>query len=174
MRLNDTAALTIIFAVILICLGCSERDINVVFGNPQNLATLRKASEAKAYRISAKDKEDRWGKATVDDYLTVSGPVAIPDAERVQLQEVLSDVNSFGWDYAKGCLPTPGVRLQFSDGEITIDVLLCFECDILGTFENGSLVGGEDFDEARPKILEIVKRLFPDDKIIQSLTASGK
>ena len=69
-------------------------------GNAQNIDTFRKATHARAFRISAQGNEDRWGKASVDDYPTVSGPVSIPAAERIEIQKLLSDKDSIEWDYA--------------------------------------------------------------------------
>ena len=84
-------------------------------------------------------------------------------------RSTLLDVSSYEWDSVKGCIPTPGVRIQFKKGVEVVDVLFCFECDILAVCYNGVMVGGKDFDNARGTLLSVVKELFPDDLAIQQL-----
>ena len=50
-----------------------------------------------------------------------------------------------------------------------MDVLFCFECDILAVYYNGAMADGEDFDNARGTFLSVFKKLFPDDIAIQEL-----
>ena len=54
---------------------------------------------------------------------------------------------------------------------IVRDLVLCFACDELMIFRHGRRVGMEDFDSARPRLLALVRRLFPDDAKIQALPA---
>ncbi len=98
-----------------------------------------------------------------------AGPINVPDEEVSKLRAVLLDESTYGWDYAKGCIPDYGVRIQFQHKTDNVDILLCFECDILLVYHNGKVVGGEDFDDGRAQFVAIVKTLFPDDQAIQSL-----
>ena len=76
---------------------------------------------------------------------------------------------TYSWDSAKSCKPNYGVRIQFNSGDDRVDVLLCFECRILAVYHNDKSGGGEDFDNANPALIAVVKRLFPDDREIQNL-----
>ncbi len=98
-----------------------------------------------------------------------AGPINVPDDEVSKLRAVLLDESTYGWEYAKGCIPDYGVRIQFQHDSDEVDVLLCFECNILLVYHNGKAVGGEDFDDGRPQLVEIAKAVFPDDEVIQSL-----
>ncbi|MEJ7594994.1 MAG: hypothetical protein WKF77_26000 [Planctomycetaceae bacterium] len=85
------------------------------------------------------------------------------------LRSTLLDASSYEWDSVKGCIPTPGVLIQFKKGSEVVDVLFCFECDNLAAYYNGVIAGGEDFDNARGTFLSVIKELFPDDNVIQEL-----
>jgi hypothetical protein len=51
----------------------------------------------------------------------------------------------------------------------TVDVVFCFQCDILSVYQNGVAVASEDFDPIRPALVPLMKKLFPKDGEIQSL-----
>ena len=70
---------------------------------------------------------------------------------------------------AKGCEPVFGVGVTFARGEQSVDVLFCFECDILAVYQGGRGVGDEDFDPARTRLVRLVKKFFPADDVIQQL-----
>jgi hypothetical protein len=86
------------------------------------------------------------------------------------MRSALLDPSVFGFDYDKACGdPVYGVRIQFHRDSDQVDVLLCFKCVFLGVYRSGKAIGGEDVDDARPQLVSIVKELFPDDEVIQSL-----
>jgi hypothetical protein len=84
---------------------------------------------------------------------------------------VLTDPRSYDWSKAVGCLPSYGVKLSFTRGADRVDVLLCFECDIVLFEHNGEPPGLEEFTPMRPVLVRAVKQLFPDDAEIQALMA---
>jgi hypothetical protein len=86
-----------------------------------------------------------------------------------QLAALLLDPRSYVWNEAKGCDPLYGVRLEFKRKDETVDVIFCFECDILTVYHNGVAGSGEDFDPIRPALVPLMKEIFPKDGEIQSL-----
>lgn len=152
-------------AVTLTGCGCSSGDLKDVFGNEQAMATVKNATSVKAYRLPP----GSYFQESLKDYKIVAGSVDVSDNIVSQLRKILLDASIYGWEFAKGCEPDYGVRIQFSDNDNTVDVLFCFECDILAVYHNGKVVGGEDFDNARSRLVAIVQKLFPDDEAIQSL-----
>jgi hypothetical protein len=83
------------------------------------------------------------------------------------------------FELAKGCKFSPGVVLRFRDGKEHVDVLLCFSCDelrVLTVDADGKVTHDrtEDFDPARPTLVELVKEAFPDDAVIQGLKAKSE
>jgi hypothetical protein len=60
--------------------------------------------------------------------------------------------------------------LSFSDNNGRVDVLFCFDCDILLVFQNDRACGGANFDPAHNFLVAEIKRLFPEDGEIQGLS----
>ena len=59
--------------------------------------------------------------------------------------------------------------MTFEKGADTVDVLFCFQCDILVVYHHDEDVGGEDFDPVRPTLISVMKQTFVDDDVIQGL-----
>ena len=73
----------------------------------------------------------------------------------------------------KECGLEPGVAFRIADGKNTVDVLICFKCDVLGY-----VVGGanevptsqyQDFDPVRAELVALTKEAFPNDADIREL-----
>jgi hypothetical protein len=93
----------------------------------------------------------------------------VAEVDRVTLRDLLLDEGSYELEMAKGCEPVFGVGVSFMLGEQVVDILFCFECDILAVYQDGKVVGDEDFDPARTRLVRLVKKFFPDDNVIQQL-----
>lgn len=99
----------------------------------------------------------------------LAGPVSV-DAESIALlSDVLTSDGTYEWDMAKACEFMPGVAIRYVQGELQVDVLLCFSCDELGVYRNGKMVDIEDFDTRRADLVTVAKRLFPADEKIRAL-----
>ena len=147
--------------------GCSNStgSLNAVFGGAAPIETVQDATSVHVFRLKPSGKSH----AHLSEYEIASGPVVVPADAVSTLRSILLDTSTYGWDSAKGCMPNYGVRIQFKSGSEEVDVLLCFECDILAVYYNGAPMGGEDFDNARGEILSAIRTLFPDDADIQTL-----
>ena len=147
--------------------GCGRPggNLTAVFGSEYGIATIRNATTVKAFRIKSPAAQHE----VLSDYEMITGPLDVSESAASELRELLLDPAIYGWDTAKGCIPDFGVRIQFQRESDTVDVLLCFECDILTVFHIGKYVGGEDFDEAHSEFVAILKGLFKDDEVIQGL-----
>jgi hypothetical protein len=142
-----------------------------LFGGSTGWSILTKADRVEAYRIGQlPDKSsEAFARAQIADFPILNGPVTVPATHVEKLKLTFQDFETYGWKFAKGCIPAPGVRLDFIHGGQRLSVLLCFECDILTSYLDEKLVGGEDFDHARPILVRTVRSLFPDDPKIQSV-----
>ena len=148
-------------------IGCSDLtgNLNAVFGGAAPIETVQNATSVNAFRLKPSSKSH----AGLSEYEMTSGPVVVPvDAVSI-LQSILLDTSTYEWDSAKACMPNFGVRIQFKSGSEEVNVLFCFECDILAVYYNGVPMGAEDFDDAREAILSVIRKLFPDDADIQKL-----
>ncbi len=132
-----------------------------LYGGAKGFAVLQKADKVEAFRVSHRGTQE----------ITVTeGPVTVPPSVATQLVSVLSAHQAYGWDYAKGCIPFWGVRLAFYRGADRIDILLCFQCDILSVSLNGTQAEYEDFDPIRPNLVRAIKEIFPNDPTLQALS----
>lgn len=150
----------------------SNAELRRIFGGSAGWSLLKDADRVEAYRIGELPnlhQSDSISKAAVGDYPIISGPIAVSPADIDTLRSTLQDHESYIRKTAKKCMPTPGIRLDFIRGGERLSVLLCFECDMLLNYLNEKLVGGEDFDNARPILVRTARSLFPDDPKIQAL-----
>jgi hypothetical protein len=71
----------------------------------------------------------------------------------------------------KACLPNPGVAIRFTSSGRKLDLLLCFECDMLAFahVESKTVIAWKNFDTHRRTLATLAKQALPDDKAIQSL-----
>ena len=67
-----------------------------------------------------------------------------------------------------------GAGVKFFRGIHHISADFCFGCDIVMFGRDGQPFSGEDFDEASPAIFEVVRSLFPEDRVILEILASKK
>ncbi len=74
----------------------------------------------------------------------------------------------------KKCGLQPGVGYRIWNGKLSVEVLICFKCDVLWPHVVGSSDAAphrewQDFDPARADLLALTKEAFPDDAEIQAL-----
>jgi hypothetical protein len=162
-----------LFAAAGIAWQASKRTaLERLYGGPANLAIVARPTKVEAYRLGPLPLEELSHDAAVGAHPVLAGPVELPEADAVAVAAALSSADSYAWHFGKACMPRYGVRLSFVRGPDRVDVLLCFECDILAAWRNGQWLGYEDFDDARPVLVRAVRAAFPDDAEIQSLGES--
>jgi hypothetical protein len=147
-----------------------------MFGSSANLELIRTASTVKAVRLKAPydavaKRPDYPRMRDLQNY-TAGAPIALTPEQIEKLRQILSDASIDDPDSSKACTPNFGVRFSFSDGRRTIDVNLCYQCDLIMTTEAGKVLGGGDFDPAPEKLTFLARDIFPDDKVIQTMPAN--
>ncbi len=146
-----------------------------VFGSRETIDVVRSALESHSYRLDPSDEpfddlqgpiyRADWG---VDDYLVKSGPNRIKSALQDQLSRVVIDLPIYAFGEV-GCGPDFGYRVQFSHDRSNVDILFCFNCNILMVYVDGKAVGGGHFAHDNGRILKVMKKIFSNDSLIQSL-----
>ncbi len=95
------------------------------------------------------------------------GRPVVPSPEwAARLRAVLGD--SRNYQYAKPCVPHPGVGVHFKGGPEQATLLLCFECDMLSFAKPGEF-RWRSFDPARAELVKLAREAFPLDPVIQGL-----
>jgi len=144
------------------------------FGNKDNYSMIFEADKATVYRIhSPKDSENperpdlhRAGK--VYEY-TVGESSSLSGDTMEKFRELITNPRIDDPDSAKGCIPNYGIRVRYQKGDNTIDINLCFECDMMVASDGKKVIGSSDFDSIHANLVSLIKPLFPQDKIIQKL-----
>ncbi len=84
------------------------------------------------------------------------------------LSRILTNANTYiRHSVPLDCLFRPGVAFHFTDKSVKVDLLVCFSCNELRYYLNSQIVGGSYFKSQ--ELLKLTKKLFPDDKKLQSL-----
>ncbi len=163
-------ALALVLLVALAACGRADWRIGKLYGGRGSVELLTAPDRIEAFRIAPDPARDARATDPVLGRFPILGDaVAVPAEDAAALSAILLDPDTYDWDRAKGCDFRPGVGLRFHRRVSHLDVALCFECDELMIFRQGQVAGMEDFDAARPRLVAIVRRLFPDDPAILAL-----
>ncbi len=176
--LKWTAAL---FAFLVIGVVCAWSGYHLVvgadplvvelFGGADVVELIRSADKVEAYRIEgdlyAKPHDEHAPR--IRGYEVLSGPVLVDSESHDELAKALTAAWTYWWIGGKPCIPQPGIALVFTKGDAELEILVCFECDLLVVPRHNRSERVEDFDYGRPALVRIAKRLFPDDAAIQGL-----
>jgi hypothetical protein len=155
-----------------------DRRVVKELGGKEVAHTLATAPRVLAYRVKPDPvKADApEAKTAVAGYPVIGGAVALDAETSKNLRAVLLDPGAYEFGVAKACEFVPGVGVRFVGEERTIDVVFCFECDVLSIRALGSerWQGGGSFDPGRARFVAVMKQVFADDKTIQELKAKRR
>lgn len=162
----------LMLAVVSLCLGCSTASgrVTALYGGPAAMRALLQPDKVESYRITSafRIKPGTVTTGKLHAWPVLAGPTPVPADSARRLADLLRK-DIYEWSSAKGCEIIPGVAVRFSRSGTELDVVFCFECDILVVYLNGRAVGSEDFDRAHQDLAAIVRALYPDDAEIQKL-----
>ncbi len=147
-----------------------DAEVAKPFGDTEAMDTIAHATEVTLFRLFGErhSADGNGAKAAFDpdDVVGKAIPIVEPDAEHVRFW--FSDPASVPRN-PKACIPEFGVKIRFSTPMKSVDVLLCLRCKEVALFRSGKWIGTSDFDPIAPQVLDLVKRLLPDDDRLQSL-----
>ena len=167
----QTLSLMLILALLVV--GCSDggpvadkpaappelsERVAMLMGGWPHAKAITETGEATAFRIM-QDPEQSYKEVTLGE------GIKLTDAQRAELVGLIGRDEAYGWDFAKGCEPMPGVLVTFEDGATFARLRICFSCKVLG-YTPGDW---EDFDPVSNEMIDWVKGVFPEDKLIQKL-----
>lgn len=149
--------------------GGADWRVKQLYGGPTSIDVLTHPQSVEAFRLDPVNPPRTPDTPRLGDFAVTAGPVAVDAAAVAELSSVLLDAGTYDWFRAKGCEFTPGVGLRFVKDASRVEIVLCFSCDELMIFRHGRRIGMEDFDAARPRLLAVAKRLFPEDAGLAAL-----
>jgi hypothetical protein len=148
--------------------GGTDWRVSQLYGGATSISVLREPQSVEAFRIDPR-RRPAEGERRVGDHPVTAGPVAVGAADAAELSSILLDPDTYDFPRAKACEFAPGVGVVLVRDASRVEIALCFECDELAIWRMGRRVGMEDFDAARPRLVALAKRWFPDDAKIQAL-----
>jgi len=139
------------------------------------LAILREADSVEVIRLDQPTSMPRDSANQPYYGMTAKGaPITPPDEWVSRMRDAVDDSWNYEWLWHARCLPRPGVCVRFRQGSQVVDLLFCFECDLVSLAPTGQL--GEriqdrwiDFRVKRSPFTELVKEIFPNDAAIQGI-----
>ena len=153
--------------------ACKTKSVESIIGRGgvrTLIAELHKAKTCEVYRVDdSYPGENRLNKGKkVHGFFVLSEVYPMKDDGIKALSKILLKPNTY-FEYAVpiDCAFRPGIAFRFTNGKIEVDLLVCFSCNELRYYLDGNSVGESYFKS--PEILALTKKLFPDDKKIQSL-----
>jgi hypothetical protein len=94
----------------------------------------------------------------------LAGPVTVDSKIGAELSAALLDEKTYClWDEGKGCHLQPGLMVRFFRESRSVDVVFCFECDMMLTFQESKAVWGANFDYSHNLLLGFFVKIFPSD-----------
>ena len=166
----------VIQSIIILCLLALSSCQNSYWKNDAMEKALSTTSFANphmtcaAYRVD--DSYPGEGKKQEGDslhgYAIISDAAALNSDSRKELSSIIEDHDTyFRHSIPIDCSFRPGVAFRFQDKKTNVDLLVCFSCNELRYYLDGKVVGQSYFKSHELRAL--VKKLFPDDRQIQSL-----
>jgi len=133
--------------------------VEKLMGGPGAYETVASPDKVEAWLL---DTESSSNGVTRTESIKLNGNVARA------FSEALVDFDSYAWTESKLCLPSYAVRLRFTRNRDLVEIMLCFDCDILQISHRG-YTKEENFDFAHNRLAEAIKRAFPHDQLIQAI-----
>lgn len=166
----------------LMLAGCSDPVMHggqaqQVFGfaHAFNTNIIRSPDRVEAWRTE-KGLNSAGRPSSLDPaaYRMLTSPIDVAPKTASRISRILVAPSTYLWNMGRTCEIDPGVRLRFTKGGQAVDIMLCFKCGELWVWRNGKHVGGGYFDPGRARLASLMKQIFPNDKVIQSLTSDGR
>ena len=146
------------------------------FLGPDVVCALRGTSAASSFRLRIPFESGADGlldtepllRTDIREAVVVARGRDLDRGEIEALRNLLLSPESYVFGEDKFCQQRAGVGVRLHAGEADVDVLLCFECNMLGVGRVSDR-GWEDFDPVRSQLVRLAKALFPSDPDIQAL-----
>lgn len=147
-------------------------QLEKLFGTEENLRTVREATRGRFYLLKVENDPRRIHKS-LSDYKRLDDPVELEPKQLRTLSRKFSNARNYGWLAARvGCIPWPGLALEFTCEDRKVTAVFCFDSNIVWFYEDDELVGGKSFTMMRTTIVRILKAAYPNNEMIQRVPRS--
>ncbi len=137
--------------------------VEELFGGSNAYAAVKSPDHVEAWLLNTFSEQREQGKKPER-----AGPMTLKPSVAKTFSGVLLDFDTYQWGVMKACAPQYGLRLRFVRAADSVEILFCYECDILQVTHNGR-TKEENFDFAHNKLVKAVQNAFPKDEIVRKL-----
>lgn len=143
-----------------------------LYGGAEGLDVVSNPERVEAFRLrppSSDQKIERFNQWPV-----VGAAVRVPPDVAGGFSRGLTRESTYPrWEEPKACDPRPGFMLRFYGGGRQVDIVFCFECEILFTYRGSESIWYANIDGSTKSIAAQFLRMFPGDPVLEKLAGKG-
>jgi hypothetical protein len=139
-------------------------------GGEEVAAVLRQPDRAVAVLLEPPNFRS-WN---AHEFKVVSDAIAVAPEVSSEIAQTLVSPDQFREIPPKTCLPIYGVRLTYFAKEGRVDIYFCFECALFATYLNEKPVGGGSFDFCYHRLIDAVRKIYPDNARLAKLATEHR
>ena len=141
-----------------------------LYSGETSVDLLQHPAKVQAFRLAPPGPVPKPGEVHAGPYVAAAPAIDVPADVSAELSAILADADTYDWRRgAKKDAFRPQVALWFVRGAYVLEIALDLETAQIAVYAGEQPLGVQAFDTARPRMLEIAKRLFPDDAVIRAL-----
>jgi hypothetical protein len=168
-------------ALLLLGAGCFDEGpegqprlgrMGKLFGGAEGLDAVESPDRVEAFRLRPPSPGQEI--AHYNEWPVVGAPVRVPSDVASHFSKGLTRESTYPrWEEPKTCDPRPGFMLRFTGSGRSVDVVFCFECQILFTYRASEPIWYANFDGSTKVIAGLLLQIFPKDPVLTSLAAKS-
>jgi hypothetical protein len=137
--------------------------VEQLVGGPEAYQTVESPDKVQAWLLTSGLDND-----AVEENKDRTAAVQLNATEAKTFSNALLNFDTYFWRGGKNCIVDYGARLRFTRGNDSVEVRLCFQCNILEfSHKGGSNL--RDFDPGRNPLVKALQSAFPNDRIVKDL-----
>jgi hypothetical protein len=166
------ALLLMLLVTVTTACGRDKPDwrVHALLGGTSGYTAVQQATAADAWMLHPESLAPDDRRARLGAFAVAGKPVPLSDQDRSELSALVLSPGTYDWARVKKMNWTPRVGVRFANEADRVDVVFCMDSDQVLVFRGPEFVLNEDTDAARPQLVALLKRLFPDEPYVQALS----
>jgi len=164
------AALVAATAVVACKKSGPDWRILQLYSGETSVDLLTHPMSVQAFRLAPPGAVPKPGEVHAGPYVAAAPAFDVPADTAAELSKILADADTYDWQRgAKRDAFRPQMALWFVRGAYILEIALDLDTAQIAVYAGEQPLGVQAFDSARPRMVAIAKRLFPDDAAIRAL-----